>query len=268
MYSISPFVLGRAGAGEDYRLFAAFGEASIVDANLAAAMHEIAAMQRCVEGREIKQVFERHGLPVEATRRFLRRIHILRLLKVQEDVVVFSKSSEFCRAITDCVACNDAFRWSSTSDIGRIGRPRLLIAIQEMYSPDFVRDLYSWCVDNPDCIVLHAYFVFRHFVIDGFYCLSLGTPDHFEGLRKLAGCERQRALKPTSWVDFFLDDHGSVGTSPIPTFKASSIEISSALYLLYIRFRSMAGQGAASRLPDDFATTIEMNLDSGHIDRH
>ena len=268
MYSISPFVLDVVGVDGSCRIFTPTGAASITDANLASALREFASMRSRVGDGEVTQVLERNALPVEAAEQFLSRIKVLRRMSADNDVVVYCRSENMCHALTDCIEGNDAVTCMVSTDIEHIGNPTFLIAIQETYSAKTVRDLYAVCAENKQCIFLHSYFVFRHFVIDGLYSPSMGLPDHFSGLHNLAGLDRNPAFKPISWADFFLSDLYSVETLSVPTFQASTIETSAALHLLYTRFRPLVAQGVAPLFPDDLSTIIEMNLDTGRVDRH
>lgn len=268
MYSISPFILDAADADGACRLFTPTGATSITDANLASALREFSSMRPHAGQAEVAEVLQRHALPIDAAGRFLSRINVLREMKSDDGVVIFCPSDDLGNALAGCVRNNDAIACHPVADIAEIGNPTFLVAIQAAYSPAAVRQIYAACARNPNCIVLHAYFVFRHFVIDGFYSPSMGLPDHFSGLHNLAGLDRNPGFKPTSWADFFLSDPYALETIAVPTFAASEIEAAAALHLLYMRLRPLLTQGVAPLFPDDLSTVIEMNLDTGRIERH
>lgn len=268
MFSIAPFVLDAADDNGACKIFTPTGAASITDANLAAALRELASMRPSINDFDVAQVLERNSLPVDAARQFLSRIKVLRQVDSINDVVVYCKSESVCGAVAECIERNDAVACKSVREIDLIGTPSFLVAIQEKYSSALVRELYSACAENRKCILLHSYFVFRHFVIDGFYSPLMGLPDHFSGLHNLAGLDRNPGFKPVSWADFFLADPYAAEALFVPTFEASGIEISAALHLLYTRFRPLLAEGVAPLFPDDLSTVIEMNLDTGRIERH
>jgi McbB family protein len=268
MYTISPFVLEAADVDGAFRLFTPTGAASITDANLASALREFSSIRPHVDQHSVSEILARHALPIDAAEQFLTRIKVLRRLKSDESVAVYCPSNDVSRALSTCIENNDAIICNSFEDLTLVQNPTFLIAIQPAYSPSLAREIYAACAKWPNCIVLHAYFVFRHFVIDGFYSASMGLPDHFSGLHNLAGLDRNPGFKPASWADFFLSDPYAVNSLSVPTFAASQIETAAAIHLLYTRVRPLLSDGVAPLFPDDLSTVIEMNLDTGRIERH
>ncbi|EHS51979.1 hypothetical protein PDO_4945 [Rhizobium sp. PDO1-076] len=268
MYTISPFVLESADIDGVYKLFTPTGAASITDVNLAAALREFSPIRPRINKHVALEILERNGLPIDAAEQFLIKLKILRRMKSDESVVIYCSSDEISRSLAKCIENNDAIICTSVHELALIGRPTFLIAIQAAYTPAAAREIYDACARCPECIVLHAYFVFRHFVIDGFYSASMGLPDHFSGLHNLAGLDRNPGFKPISWADFFLADPYAVTSLSVPTFAALEIEAAAALHLLYTRVRPLLADGVAPLFPDDLSTIIEMNLDTGRIERH
>lgn len=268
MYLISPFILDPVGVDGTCKLFTPMGVASIIDTDLAAALRELSSMRPHVCQDEVIEVLRRNALPVDAAEQFLSRIKVLREIKPDDSLVIFCASREIGNALADCIGNNDAVACLPVTDIEQIGCPSLLLAVQTSYSVAAVREIYSVCHRCSNCILLHAYFVFRHFVIDGFYSASMGLPDHFSGLHNLAGLDREPGFKPASWADFFLSDPYAIDVLSVPTFTPSEMESGAALHLLYTRLRPMLAQGVSPLFPDDLSTVIEMNFDTGRIERH
>ncbi|QND61803.1 McbB family protein [Mesorhizobium huakuii] len=268
MYTISPFVLEPADIDGVCKLFTPTGAASISDANLAAALREFSSIRPYIDEHCVSEILERNALPIDAAEQFLTKLKVLRRMKSDESVVIYCASDEISRSLGKCIENNDAITCTSIDDLALIGNPTFLVAIQAAYSSTTAREIYAACARSPECIVLHAYFVFRHFVIDGFYSASMGLPDHFSGLHNLAGLDRNPGFKPTSWADFFLSDPYALNSLSVPTFAALEIEAAAALHLLYTRLRPLLADGVAPLFPDDLSTIIEMNLDTGRIERH
>jgi len=268
MYTISPFVLEPVDIDGVYKLFTPTGVASITDVHLAAALREISPIRPQIKRQAVSEILKRNGLPIDAAEQFLIKLKVLRRMKSDESVVIYCPSAEISQSLAKCIENNDAIICTSVHDLALIGTPTFLIAIQPAYAAAAAREIYDACARYPECIVLHAYFVFRHFVIDGFYSASMGLPDHFSGLHNLAGLDRNPGFKPTSWADFFLADPYAVSSLSVPTFATLEIEAGAALHLLYTRMRPLLADGVAPLFPDDLSTIIEMNLDTGRIERH
>lgn len=268
MFSVSPFILSSTPTDGAWQLFTPVGAARITDVNLVAALSELGAMASHICESEIARLLERQALPVSAAQQFLERLKVLRRIDETKSVVVFSPSASIATSVADLILSRDAVSCRFCTDISEIGDADLILVIQDRYDARLVRALYAFCKDRKERIILHSYFVFRHFVIDGFYSAAIDLPDHFSGLHNIAGLDRSAKFKPESWADYFFADPYAIETLPVPTFPAAGIEVSAALHLVYTRMRPFLSEGVSPLFPDDLSTVIELNLDTGRIERH
>lgn len=268
MLSISPIVVESNDPSGPCRLFTPMGAASITDANLVSALRELKGMRPRATEDDVSRVLEDNKLPVDAAKSFLIRLNVLKEISSEKRLVVCCNTVAVARAFADYVIGNDAIDCDVVSDADEITRDAYIVYIQTSYSAENVSRLYKACARFDSCIILHSYFVFRHFVIDGFYTPKMGLPDHFSGLHNLAGLNRNPDFKPISWADYFLSDEYAVESLKVPTFDISEIEIHAALHLLYTRLRPFLTLGVAPIFPDDLSTVIELNLDTGRVERH
>lgn len=268
MFSISPIVLNSEQVDGAWQLFTPVGAAQITDAKLADALRELSTLQPRVPKSEIEQIFEAKDIPVSEALQFLERLKVLRSIEESKSVVIFSPSQDIADNIARLVLERDAVLCSSCTELSQIEGADLILAIQDQYRPSLAREIYSTCKKKKETILLHSYFVFRHFIIDGFYSSAIDLPDHFSGLHNLAGLDRSSKFKPSSWADYFYRDPYSVETISLPTFPTADIERSAALHLAYLRLRPLLTDGVTSLFADDLGTVIELNLDTGRVERH
>lgn len=268
MFSVSPFVLSSAPADGAWQLFTPVGAARITDANLVAALGEIKALRSRVDEVEIEKILERKTLPVSAAQQFLERLKVLRKVEDMKTVAVFSPSQTLADDVVQLILDRDAVSCRACTTLSDIADADLILAIQDRYEPGLAKDIYAACKSKREAILLHSYFVFRHFIIDGFYSSAIDLPDHFSGIHNLAGLDRSSKFKPSSWADYFFSDPYAIETMHVPTFPAAQIETAVALHLAYMRLRPLIADGVSPLFPDDLSTVIELNLDTGRIERH
>ncbi|MBD9448607.1 MULTISPECIES: McbB family protein [unclassified Rhizobium] len=268
MLSVSPFVISSAPTDGAWQLFTPVGAARVTDANLVAALGEIKRLQSRVHEREIEKILESQTLPVTAARQFLERLRVLRKVEDMKTVMVFSPSRKLADDVAQLILDRDAVSCRSSANIADIEGADLILAIQDRYEPELARKIYAACKSRKESILLHSYFVFRHFIVDGFYSPAIDLPDHFSGIHNLAGLDRSSKFKPSSWADYFFSDPYAIETLAVPTFPASQIETATALHLAYMRLRPLIADGVSPLFPDDLSTVIELNLDTGRIERH
>ncbi|WP_288191598.1 McbB family protein [uncultured Phyllobacterium sp.] len=216
----------------------------------------------------IDQLFADQNIDPRAGRSFLERINILKRYRDDVRVVVYSTDGAMAVMVAAQIERNDAVDVVIIDELGDISGPTILICVQAQYDHGLARAIVDLCHHKPDLFLLHAYFVLRHFVIDGFYSVRMALPDHFSSLYNLAGLDRSSKFKPSSWADVFFAHASAVSTTTVPTLPRSSLEESAALHLLYTRFRQLIASEMVPVFSDDLGTVTEMNLDSGHIQRH
>lgn len=268
MFSVSPFILSSASADGAWQLFTPLGAARVTDANLVAALGELSTLDRHVHEDAIGELLERQALPVSAAQQFLERLKVLRRIDEKKNIVIFSPLESIAAGLAELVLNRDAVSCRYCTKVTDFAGADLVLAIQDQYQPQLAREIYSACKEKKECILLHSYFVFRHFIIDGFYSPAIDLPDHFSGLHNLAGLDRSAKFKPASWADFFFADPYAIETLSVPTFPSADIEISAALHLAYTRMRPLLTDGVSPLFPDDLSTVIELNLDTGRVERH
>ena len=217
---------------------------------------------------EIDTILADRKIDPEAGRIFLERINILRRYRDDLRVAVHSPGSGIAPLVAAQIRTNDAIDVYTIDDPSDIAGPVILISIQAEYNKKTARSIVEACNANQDIFLLHAYFVLRNFVVDGFYSSRMALPDHFSSLYNLAGLDRSSKFKPSSWADIFFSQVGTIHSSTIPTLKRSAIEEMAALHLLYTRFRQLISSETTPVFSDDLGTITEMNLDSGAVLRH
>lgn len=216
----------------------------------------------------IDQIFTDRNIDPDAGRSFLERINILKRYRDDMKVAVYSRDSAIAALIASQIERNDAIDAAIIDDLGDISGSTILICVQAQYDQELSRFVVDLCHRKPDVFLLHAYFVLRHFVIDGFYSARMALPDHFSSLYNLAGLDRSSKFKPSSWADIFFAQASAISATAIPTLSRSALEESAALHLLYMRFRQLIASEMVPVFSDDLGTITEMNLDSGSIQRH
>lgn len=266
MISIAQFLLKPARNGS-WNLFSPAGATRITNTNLAKALQELATAGSRISSDAATNIFQINDLPAETAIEFLITIRIFRKVREDKNITIYSPSMDIARSLASNIETTEGLACKIATKIEEVGPSNFLIAVQDHYSPPSAREIYSICRKHDNCILLHSYFVFRHFVIDGFYSSAMGLPDHFSGLYNIAGLERGIDFKPASWADFFLTDYLAVEEMEIPTFEPSEIERAAALHLVFTRFRPLLNNGL-SLYASDLSTVTELNLDTGRVDRH
>lgn len=265
MFSISQFLITNLQEGI-WNLFSPSGATRISNQSLARALQSLESSGSRISKVDAATIFNTQGLDADEAISFLTSIRILRAAHEEASISIYSPSEEIVFLLAESIKLTEGVACKTFTRINSIELSSLLIAVQDQYSSSTAREIYTTC-RKQKCILLHSYFVFRHFVIDGFYSSKMGLPDHFSGLYNLAGLERGIDFKPASWADFFLTDYLAIEKAYVPTFAPTEIERSAALHLLSTRFRPLLNNGL-SLYANDLSTVVELNLDTGRIDRH
>jgi McbB family protein len=244
------------------------GVTRLHDNSMIDALDRLRALGSSAGQSAIDQIFSDQSIDPEAGRNFLERINILKRYREDVKVAVYSRDPAIAALIAAQIERNDAIDAAIIDDLGDTSGSTILICVQAQYDQELSRFVVDLCHRQPDVFLLHAYFVLRHFVIDGFYSARMALPDHFSSLYNLAGLDRSAKFKPSSWADIFFAHANAISATAIPTLSRSALEESAALHLLYTRFRQLIASEMLPVFSDDLGTITEMNLDSGSIQRH
>jgi McbB family protein len=199
---------------------------------------------------------------------FLQNIQLLLTIDSAHRVEVTSVQVELAEQFSDHLRRNDSIEVTVCPEPSGDPDLSLVVVIQGRYSQTHVRRCLDILARSPSVLMVHGYFVLRHFVIDGIYSGVLQSPDHFSSLSNLAGLERPLGFKPTTWADIYLADPQAVVTRAIPTIPPSDLDTSAALHLLYCRVRPFLSPSSPPVFADDLSTIVELNLDTGNVSRH
>jgi McbB family protein len=194
----------------------------------------------------IDQIFIDGNIDPVAGRSFLERINVLKRYRDDVRVVVYSTDGAIAAMVAAQIEGKDAINVDVIDDLDDIRGSTILICVQAQYDQGLSRLIVDLCHEEPDLFLLHAYFVLRHFVIDGFYSARMALPDHFSSLYNLAGLDRSSKFKPSSWADIFFAHASAVSATTIPTLSRSALEEGAALHLLYTRFRQLIASSRQS----------------------
>lgn len=265
MYLISPFSVRTLTSEGGWQVFTPIGVTRLNNQSIVGVLNDFTRFKSIISHSEVCNVLESHQLPVSDAIDFLKRIKIIKTFEEANKLLVISPSLTIAEQFSEILAARDAIHCRYCTRFEDIGGEKIVVAIQDAYDGQFANRLYEACEAKADAIILHSYFVLRHFIIDGFYSKWTNLPDHYSGLYNLAGLERASKFKPASWADFFFSDLYSVEMRAVPTLPLENFEISTALFMLRRRLLPIISEGMDPLFSDDLSTVTEINLDTGTI---
>jgi McbB family protein len=212
-------------------------------------------------------LLENHDIKGDLGQAFLERLGVIQPRRTDIAVAVYSKDKESVDLLLAHIRANDSVEASATDDPLNILEPTLFVVIQSAYCPHFSLEITDICRKNKNLLLLNAYFIFRHFIIDGLFSYEMGLPDHFSVIDRFIFLDRSPHFKPASWSELFYADSTTQLTS-VPTLPVAPLEKIGALYTLYTRLRPLISYGTPPFFPNDMSTIFELNLDTGVLQKH